>query len=724
MSRRPGTAGLALGLVMFAHGCTMRDVTAVHVGSVEVEPSSLTLLEGTGQRLTARVKDEAGQILPSGTVTWSSDAPSVFSIDSTGAGEAIAPGQATVWATLLGTRGSARVSVEPGPSIVASESSLYFPGTVGGTAPEPVTLQITNGGGGSVSGISASIQYAEGGAVGWLSLALAGTTAPTTLVVTGLVGLLGEGTFEASLVLASSDDRISPVTVPIRAVVILDKPIIGLSSRALEFRMEAAGVPPATETIQVANSGGGVLSDLQATSLYVGVGGWLSAGLTGTTAPAELLVRPDPSGLSLGTYTAEVRVTGPGALNTPLSVDVTFVVEPGPVSPANSTATLTDGTAGGTTNIVVQARDGRGYRLGSGGETVVVRVSGANAASPIAATDGGDGTYTARYVPTVAGTDQVVITMNGTAIHGSPFTTTVGAGSPNPANSTATVPDGSVGGPSHILVQARDAYGNPLSTGGETVGVIVSGANNPGALTVADRGDGTYAATYTPTAPGTDQVTITLDGSSIGGSPFTSTVVAGRPSPANSTATVPDGTAGLTTAVVVQARDGSGTPVSSGGATVTVSVSGANKAGSLTVTDRGDGTYTASYTPTSAGSDQVAITMDGTPIGGSPLTSEVAAGSPSPANSTATVPDGKVKRPTNISVQATDAYGNPRSTGGDTVRVSVSGANSYGPVIAVDRGDGTYTLAYTPAKKGTDRVDITMNGTPIKGSPFSSKVSR
>ena len=575
-----------------------------------------------------------------------------------------------------------------------------------------------------MGGISASVQYPEGGAVGWLSLALAGTSAPTTLTVTGLLGLLEEGTHEATLVLASQDDGILPVTVPVQAVVILDKPIIGLSSSALDFRAEVAGASPAPETVQVTNQGGGVLSDLQVTTLYVGVGGWLSAGLAGTTAPTELLVQPDPAGLSPGIHTAEVRVSGPGALNTPVSVDVTFTIDVGAVSPARSTATLSDGAAGTATEVVVQARDGSGYALSSGGATVVMTVSGANAAGPVAAADEGDGTYTASYTPTAAGTDRIAITMDGTPISGSPFTDTVDPGSVSPAHSTATVPSGSVGSATGVVVRARDGYGNPLSSGGATVVVTVSGANTPGALTVTDRGDGTYTAGYTPTSAGTDQVAITMNGTPISGSPFTSTVAAGSPSPAHSTATVPNGTAGLPTNIVVQARDESGKPFNSGGATVVVTVSGANSPGALTVTDRGGGTYTAGYTPTSAGTDQVAITMDGTPISGSPFTSTVAAGSPSPAHSTATVPSGKTKKPTTIVVQARDAYGNALSVGGETVVVTVSGKNHAGPMTATDVGDGTYTATYTPRDRGTDSVAITMNGTPIKGSPFTSKVSR
>ena len=74
--------------------------------------------------------------------------------------------------------------------------------------------------------------------------------------------------------------------------------------------------------------------------------------------------------------------------------------------------------------------------------------------------------------------------------------------------------------------------------------------------------------------------------------------------------------------VVVQARDANDNALTTGGATVVVTVTGSNSA-TPAVTDVGDGTYTASYTPTSSGSDNVAITLDGTPISGSPFTSTV-----------------------------------------------------------------------------------------------------
>ena len=326
MSKKLLIVGVAISIFGAGYACTMRDTTGVSVGSIAVQPSSATLLEGETQRFTAQARDAQGNNLPSGAVTWSSDAPGVFSIDANGDGEGLAAGQTTIWATLDGTRGSASVTVEPGPRIAVDQSSLQFFGKVGGEAPDPITLQITNGGGGSLGGISAAVEYPQGGTTGWLSLALAGTSAPTNLTLSILISRLDQGTHDATLVLSSPDARNSPLRVPVQVLVSLDQPIIGLSTRTLEFQGESGGDPTPAQTVQVENRGGGTLSDLQASPLYFGVGNWLSVNLTGTTAPTDLIIQPDPSGLSPGRYTAEVRVTAPGALNTPQSLAVTFTV--------------------------------------------------------------------------------------------------------------------------------------------------------------------------------------------------------------------------------------------------------------------------------------------------------------------------------------------------------------------------------------------------------------
>jgi hypothetical protein len=96
----------------------------------------------------------------------------------------------------------------------------------------------------------------------------------------------------------------------------------------------------------------------------------------------------------------------------------------------------------------------------------------------------------------------------------------------------------------------------------------------------------------------------------------------------------------------------------------------------------------------------------------------------SPEDSTATVPATVVTgAEVTITVQAKDASGRSLTTGGATVAATITGANAGGPITATDNGNGTYTITYTAANEGTDVIAITLNGTPISGSPFTVTVS-
>jgi hypothetical protein len=105
----------------------------------------------------------------------------------------------------------------------------------------------------------------------------------------------------------------------------------------------------------------------------------------------------------------------------------------------------------------------------------------------------------------------------------------------DPTQSTAVVPAGTVGTPTNITIQARIAAGVLQLFGGDDVAVAVTGANSANLSIgngIVDNGNGTYTATYTPTAPGTDQVAITIAESTAGmqtaiaGSPLSSPVFA------------------------------------------------------------------------------------------------------------------------------------------------------------------------------------------------------
>lgn len=431
-----------------------------------------------------------------------------------------------------------------------------------------------------------------------------------------------------------------------------------------------------------------------------------------------------------GVYSASLFTTSTGlktisaiAGGVSLTAAPTVTVNPAPANPATSTATITPAsvTAGNPVSIVVQARDQFDNIVNIGGETVAVQVSGSNSVTPSVG-DVGDGTYTSTYTPTSSGNDNIAITMNGTPISGSPFTQPVTTGPASGTQSSAIVPpSGSAGTPIPISIITNDQAGNLVTTGGAAVNVSITGANTVAAA-VTDNDDGTYDAQYTPVASGTDNVGVTVNGTSVPGNPFAIIISAGGPSPPNTIATVPSGTAGAPTGITVQARDANDNDLTTGGASVIISVSGSNPA-TPAVNDPGDGTYTASYDPTISGTDNIAITLNGTPISGSPYSSSVAPGPPDPLQSVASVPAGTVAQQTTIVVTTFDAFNNPVTTGGATVVVTITGTNPASPITATDNLNGTYTAVYTPTVVGTDTIDITLNGTAIQGSPYTSVVN-
>ena len=294
----------AAALVGLAYACTMRDITGVSVGEVSVSPPSANLVEGSTLRFTALAKDLLGNPIPVGAVTWSSDNPSLVSIASDGTAQGLQAGQTTIWANLEGVRGSATVTVAPGPTIGVNPASLSLRASFGGPSPDPSVLQITNAGGGTLAGLSASVEYPQGGATGWLTPSLSGTTAPTSLTVSALTGSLSAGTHTATIRVTAQGAKNSPLLIPVQVEITLDQPVIALSPTAVEFEVERDGPAPAPRTVQVTNAGGGTLSGLEA----LAPGGWLSGTLTSTTAPTQLLVQVNPAGLGIGSYSGTIIV--------------------------------------------------------------------------------------------------------------------------------------------------------------------------------------------------------------------------------------------------------------------------------------------------------------------------------------------------------------------------------------------------------------------------------
>ena len=409
------------------------------------------------------------------------------------------------------------------------------------------------------------------------------------------------------------------------------------------------------------------------------------------------------------------------AISTPVSLGVG--------APASVVVAAGDGQSAtaGTPVLVppaVLVRDAGGTPVAGVGVAFAVASGGGNVTGG-QATTGADGVATvgAWRLGGATGLNTLTATVDAPGVAGNPLTFTASSvgGPPSASKSSVAASPGKIvasqgAGASTITVVLRDDRGNPLA--GESVTLAATGAG----VTLGQPGptdaSGTTTGTFSATASGDHDVSAVAGGVTVGSA--TVTVTPDVPDASQTTATVPNGTAGTATEMLVGLQDQFGNPVASAAGQIAVSVTGANNVGRVGVEDRGGGSYRARYTPVIAGTDHVDVRVGGEPVPGSPFTSTVAPGAADPDKTTAAVPDGTYGTPLEIIVTTADKQGNLLGHGGDQVRVLLEN----GPELAVeDRGDGTYRAVWTPFVVTTVKFDILLNGKAIKGNPFKSTIS-
>ena len=386
---------------------------------------------------------------------------------------------------------------------------------------------------------------------------------------------------------------------------------------------------------------------------------------------------------------------------------------------ADPTSIPANGTSG--SEVTVEVFDAAGNPRTAGGDQVELFTT-AGTIGP--ATHQGDGIYTATLTaPSTPGSATITGEVNDVAIDDNATVTftAVGPGPPSGATSQITASPTSIpadgSSTSTITVELRDASDTPLTTGGATVALSTTSGSLSG---VTDNDDGTYTATLTSSSTaGSATVSGTVNGSAITDTATVTFTFVGPGPPSGATSQITASPTSIpangtsTSTITVELRDASGTPLTSGGATVTLSTT----AGSLgAVTDNGNGTYTATLTsPSTGGSGTVSGTVSGSAITDTATVTFTGPGPPSgttsqitasptsiPANGTST---------STITVELRDASGTPVTTGGAIVTLSTT-AGSLGAVT--DNGNGTYTATLTsPSTGGSGTVSGTVNGAAI-----------
>jgi hypothetical protein len=277
------------------------------------------------------------------------------------------------------------------------------------------------------------------------------------------------------------------------------------------------------------------------------------------------------------------------------------------------------------------------------------------------------------------------------------------------------------------LLQVEDNLGNPILQGGISVtATIASGGGTLGGNNTLTT-DNTGKVQYTDLMISGPTGTRTLIFAATGHTSATSRpidITASTPNPNLSTLSVTPGTITASTGsssgtITVTAKDGSDNPVI-GAVVVLSSTGGGNQLTQPAVTNA-SGVATGLLSSTVSEVKTVSATVAGVAIAQT-VSITVVPGPADPASTTAVVPNGRIFQKTLITVTAHDQWGNSVGSGGSTVLVTVSGSNRRNPITATDNGDGTYTASYTPFGLGTDTITITLDGSPIAGSPFTSSV--
>lgn len=270
------------------------------------------------------------------SVTPSGDtAPLTLTLVANGQGLARGTYSATVQIAAPGVENSPQslaimLHVQAPAEFAVSRASVPMAGIPDVTINE--TVDVTNAGDKTLDGLAVEVRYPPGQPGAWLNASLDATTAPTTLRLTGSTQNLPVGSYTTIVHLSSSVAGVAPVDITVDLTV-SPGPAIALSSTVANFQANT-GQNPANQSIDVSNAGGGTLSDLSLGTITYGSGqptGWLTATLSGTTAPASIGLAVASAALPQGSYSATLSVQSTVASNSPVNLTVNLNVGPPPI---------------------------------------------------------------------------------------------------------------------------------------------------------------------------------------------------------------------------------------------------------------------------------------------------------------------------------------------------------------------------------------------------------
>ena len=604
------------------------------------------------------------------------------------------------------------ITVTPGAVSRAKSTVSVSPGTIASSGTATVTLTAEDAGGNLESNSSFTVGF--------------GLTAGSASGTFGSVTNNNDGTYTAIFtgIIAGSDTITT--TINTRAVTSPD-PTLTVTPGAFSLAGSTVSVSPGsiasggTSTVTLtARDAAGNLESNSSFTVGFGVGAGSASGTFGSVTNNHD-----------GTYSAIFtgNLDGSNSITTTIntqavtSTDPTITVTPGALSLAESTVAVSPGSiaSGGTSTVTLTARDAAGNLESNSNYTVAFGLGTGGATGTFGnVTNNHDGTYSAIFTGILAGSNSITATINTQAVTSPDPTLTVTPGAVSLANSTVSVSPGSIAstGTATVTLTAEDAAGN-LETGSSyTVGFGLSTGSASGTFSgVTNNNDGTYSAVFTGNLDGSNTITTTINTQDVTSTAPTITVTPGPVSLANSSVSVSASPASIplnfVTTVTLTERDAAGNLETSGGDSVNFGLGSGSASGTFgAVTDKNNGTYTATFTSTILGTNTIVAAINTQAVTSAAATITVTPGPVSLAQSTVTVSPGSIVAggTATITLTAEDAFGNVESGSSYNVVFGLGSGNASGTFSnVVNNHNGTFTAIFSGPLAGTNTITADIN---------------
>ncbi|MHC2598873.1 adhesin/invasin [Kluyvera sp. 1366] len=410
-------------------------------------------------------------------------------------------------------------------------------------------------------------------------------------------------------------------------------------------------------------------------------------------------------------------VNNGNAVNAPL---VNFTADSGNLDASKSVlsaaqpAIVADGADNTLINLTLKDRNGNPVS----GQTIVFFSSLSGTAAG-GVTDHGDGSYSASFSGTKSGTATITASVNGTAFSVAAVNISLSADSGNldsgkstlNATKSSIVANGTDA--SGITLTLKDRNDNPVI--GQTV-VFASSLSGSTLANVTDNGDGTYTANLTGTKAGSASITATVNSNSFNVAAVNVSLTADSEN-LDATQSAFSASKGSVVAngadasvITLTLKDRNGNVVSGQTVAFASSLSGTSPG---SVTDNGDGTYTANFTGTKSGSATITVTINGKAFAVAAVNVSLTADTSNLDGANSTLGASKASVVANgidgsvITLTLKDRNDNVVS--GQAV-VFYSSLNGSGVSSVTDKGNGTYVATLTGTKAGSTSITVSVNG--------------